>query len=263
MGVLQMVRDKMTGDDVGDLVGEIESTRSKGVVAHTELDRLEAARLVAEDYDAAKTIEARSDRVRFEVDKLAAALPLLENRLSIARAARNRKLLAKHQDAVRRLLPRLVAAVTNAADIQEEAIADREAAIADLGEGAVAAAIEPIAYLGMLTRPFVAIWADAMQKRLVAPAPQSAPVAVAKPVPAEPAAKPAPAAPVPSVEPAKPVKRREPRRDKVSVGGRLVTMLRSGIEIDGVQCSAGDQVSVTMAQADSLLKAGAAELVKT
>src|ERR1700730_9379492 len=92
------------GDDVGSLVGEIESTRAKGLAAHAELERLEAARLVADTYDDAQAIEARSDRVRFECDKLAAALLLLENRLSIARAARNRKLLAKHQDAARRLL---------------------------------------------------------------------------------------------------------------------------------------------------------------
>src|ERR1700730_2548213 len=103
------------GDDVGDLVGEIEATRSKGLAAHAELERLEQQRLLADTYDDAKAIEARIDRVRFEVDKLAAALPLLENRLSVARAARNRKLLQKHQDAARKILPRLVSAITAAA----------------------------------------------------------------------------------------------------------------------------------------------------
>jgi hypothetical protein len=73
-----------------------------------------------------------------------------------------------------------------------------------------------------------------------------------------------PVPPVPPVPPVAPVKpKRQPRRDKVSVGGRLVVMLRSGIEIDGEQTVAGDQVSVSMTQADSLLKAGAAELVNT
>jgi hypothetical protein len=162
------------GDDVGLLTGEIEATRSKGIAASAELERLEASRLVAEDYDAAKIIDARLDRVRFEVDKLAAALPLLENRLSVARAARNRKLLAKHQDIARKILPRLVSAITAAAEIQQESIDARDAAIADLGEGAVQQAIEPIAYMGMLMKPFVAAWAESMQKRLAAPAPQPA-----------------------------------------------------------------------------------------
>ena len=89
MGVVAMMKSVVgAGDDVGLLTGEIESTRAKGIAASAELERLEQARLVAEDYDAAKVIEARIDRVRFEVEKLAAALPLLENRLSIARAAR-------------------------------------------------------------------------------------------------------------------------------------------------------------------------------
>jgi hypothetical protein len=106
--VLKMVASMVTGvDDVGDLVGEIEATRAKGIASSAQLEQLEQQRLVADTYDDAKLVEARIDRVRFEVEKLAAALPLLENRLSVARAARNRKLLAKHQDAARRLLPRL------------------------------------------------------------------------------------------------------------------------------------------------------------
>jgi hypothetical protein len=257
--VLQMVRDKITGaDDVGDLVGEIESTRAKGIAASAELERLEQARLVAEDYDAAKVIEGRIDRVRFEVEKLAAAFPLLENRLSVSRAARNAKLLQKHQEITRKILPRLISAVENCADIQQEATDARDAAIRDLGEGAIQRAIEPITFMGVTLKPFVAIWADAMRKRLEAPAPQPA-VAVIAPVPAKPAAKPTPAAPVVHVEPAKP--RRPLRNDLVAIEGhRRVKFHRSNIELeDGTLSRVGDVVSVPASVAEKLIEHGGAD----
>jgi hypothetical protein len=55
MGVLQMVKDAVTGgDDVADLVARLDAERAKGAATCAEIERLEQTRLQAEDYDAAK-----------------------------------------------------------------------------------------------------------------------------------------------------------------------------------------------------------------
>jgi hypothetical protein len=55
--------------------------------------------------------------------------------------------------------------------------------------------------------------------------------------------------------------KRQPRRDKVAVGGKLVVMTRSGVEIDGEQTVAGDQIALPAEQAKTLAEAGACEYV--
>jgi hypothetical protein len=267
MGVLQMVRDKMTGDDLDDLTRRIDDTRSSGIRGHAELEKLEAARLAAASYDEARAIDEQIAACRWGVDHAASQLQELEQRLSVARAARNRKLLLKHQDIARKILPRLVAAVSNAADVQEEAMAARNAAIADLGEAAVSVHIEASAYLGMLTRPFVDAWADAMAKRLAAPAPQPAPVAMVSPRVAEKPARPVGVAdkriqPVQPVAPAEPAKSRRPlRAAKVAVGDRrLVKFHRANVELeDGDLSLIGDVVDVPAATAEALVRNAAAD----
>jgi hypothetical protein len=47
----------------------------------------------------------------------------------------------------------------------------------------------------------------------------------------------------------------------VVVGGKLITVLRTGLEIEGKQLHAGDQVAVSAEQAEQLLRNGAAEAV--
>jgi hypothetical protein len=269
--VLTMVKNAVAGgDDVADLVAQIDAARAKGVAAHQELERLEQVRLSAETFEAAEAANARIARVTWEADRLAAMIPELESRLAIARAAKNRKVLAKHQDIARKILPRLVAAVTNAADIQHAAIEARQAAIAELGESAVSVHIEPIAYLGILTREFVTTWAHSMEKRLAAP--QSAPAAVVAPRIASTPARPAgvadrrvvekPVAPAATPTPA-PKPKRQPRRDKVAPNGRLVQMLRSGVDVAGFQSMTGDVIAMSAADAERLVMSGAGEFVNT
>jgi hypothetical protein len=111
MGVISMVRDAFTGDNVGDLVGQIDQVRAKGVAAHAKLERLEAARLVAEDYDAAVALGERIARVTWETDRLAALLPQLEERLGIARNAKQKDAIARHAAINRKSWPRFRAAM--------------------------------------------------------------------------------------------------------------------------------------------------------
>jgi hypothetical protein len=263
MGMVAKFKSAITGaDDVADLEKQIDDTRSAGIRGHAEMDRLEAARLAAQSYSDARAIDEQIAACRWGVEHAAAQLKNLEQRVSIARAARNRKALARHQDVARKILMRLIPAIQNAAEIQAEAVAARDAAIAELGEGAVAVAIEPTCYLGLLTPQFVAAWADSMEKRLAAAAPQPAVSAVAKPavapMPAKPAAKAAASIEAAAPVPVKP--KREPRRDKVAPNGRLVTLMRSGVELpDGTQGVVGDVVAMLATDAERLVMSGAGD----
>jgi hypothetical protein len=262
--VLQMVRDKITGgDDVDALMTQIADTRSAGIRGHAELEKLEAARLAAASYDEARAIDEQIAACRWAVEHAAAQLQTLESRLSIALAARNRKALSRHQDIARKILPRLISAVKNAAEIQAEAMAARDAAVAELGESAVSVNIEPIAYLGLLTPQFVTAWSDSMKKRLAAAEPQPAVAAVAK-VPQVATPKPAakPVVPVAPVAPAEPAKARRPLRNDLlaTEGRRRVKFHRSNIELeDGTLSRAGDIVSVPASVAEKLIEHGGAD----
>jgi hypothetical protein len=120
-----------------------------------------------------------------------------------------------------------------------------------------------VAFRGLLLEDLIQMWVAEQDRVHAAPAPspQPTPVAVVKPVPAKPAAKPVvPMTPVAPAEPAKP-KPRPLRKDTVAVGGRLVSVLRSGIDIDGFQCRAGDQIALPAEQAELLVRAGSCDYV--
>jgi hypothetical protein len=264
MGVVSMIKTAVgAGDDVGDLVSQIDAVRAKGVAAHQELDRLEAARLMAEDFETAKALGERIERVSWEADRLAALLPQLENRLAIARNAKQTAAIARHAAANRKAWPRFRAALLAAVDAQEEMIKMREDAGKEIGEHAVTLNLPVQAFAGFLRREHFDIWDSELSRVMAAPAPQPAVAAVVKPAqvgPVKPPAKPAPAAqPVAPVAPPRPP--RQPRRDKVAVGGKLVVMTRSGVEIDGEQTVAGDQIALPAEQAKTLAEAGACEYV--
>jgi hypothetical protein len=261
MGALmQMVKNAVgVGDSVGDIVGQIEAERAKLAASMQEIERLKAVRVGADSYEDASAAESRLGRVRWEVSRIDALLPQLESKLVAAKAIKHRDALAKHLAAARAMYPKLRAAVENAAAVQAEAIKLREDAERELGGGVVQQHIPIVAFRGLLLPDLVAMWRNEMDRTFAAPAPQPAVAAVV--APAKPAAR--RVAPTAPVEPVPPKPKRQPRRDKVAVGGRLVTILRNGVEIDGVQCVVDDQVAVTIAQADSLLRAGAAELVNS
>jgi hypothetical protein len=87
---------------------------------------------------------------------------------------------------------------------------------------------------------------------------------VAKPVPVapkQPVAAPKPAQPPVALAPPVKPKPRPLRKDTVAVGGRLVSVLRSGIDIDGFQARAGDQIALPAEQAEQLVRAGSCDYV--
>src|ERR1700730_16175459 len=98
MGVVKMLKTAVGAgaDDVAELERQIEDTRGAGLRGHAELERLEASRLTADTYDDAMLVNEQIARVKWATDHAAAQLSDLESRLSVSRAARNRKLLQKH-----------------------------------------------------------------------------------------------------------------------------------------------------------------------
>jgi hypothetical protein len=261
---MALVRGLITGSyNLVDLLGERDSAVAKLAAARDEIVRLEAQRLSAESFEGAEEINHRLARVQWTVDQINdALLPALEQRIVAARAAKQRAALLKHQAAARALYPKLRAAVEAAGRVQSEAIAARNAAIAELGESLVSVHVPIVAFRGLLLEDLIQMWV-AEQDRVHAaptPAPQPAVAVVVKPVPARPAAKPVvPAAPAEPVA-LKPPKRREPRRDKVAPNGRLVTLMRSGVELpDGTQGLVGDVVAMLATDAERLVMSGAGD----
>jgi hypothetical protein len=193
-------------------------------------------------------------------------LPVLSERLTAARAAAQRAGIAKHLEIARKTYPRLKAAIEAAAAVRHEAIRTREQANAELGESVVSVHIPHISYRGFLMADLVKLWSDEQDRVFAAKPAQPAPVAVVAPrqvaqAPARPAdvkdqrVAEKPAAPVVAPKP-----KRQPRRDKVSVSGRLVTLLRSGVELpDGEQGVVGDVVALPIDAAERLVMSGAGD----
>jgi hypothetical protein len=262
MGVVSMIKTAVgAADNIGDLVGQLYAVRAKGVAASEELARLEQAKLDAESFDEAKSIEERVARVRWECEHLAALLPQLEQRLAIAKNARQKAAIARHAAANRRLWPKLRRAISDAVDAQEELIRMRADATAEIGEHACTLHLPVAAFAGFLHREHFECWTRELDRVMAEPAPVNpVPVAVAKPASTKTAAK--PVAPVPPAEPAKPAKLREPRRDKVAINGKLVRILRAGIELpDGTQGYVGDEVALSDAVARELVRNGGGDFV--
>jgi hypothetical protein len=266
--VMKMVRAITGGDEsVGDIVGRIDAERAKLAASMQEAERLETIRVSADSYEDAQAAESRLGRVRWEISRIEALLPSLSERLSVARAAAQRAGIAKHLDIARKTYPRLRAAIEAAAAVQAEAIKAREAANAELGEGVVSLHIPHISYRGFLMADLVKLWSDEQDRVFAAkPAPVAAVVAPRiAPTPARAvgvadrrvAEKPV----VPGAEGGNPVKpRRTPRRDKVAPNGRLVTLMRSGVELpDGEQGVVGDIVALPIDAAERLVMSGAGD----
>ena len=167
--------------------------------------------------------------------------------------------------------PKLRASIEAAGRVQTECIAARNAAIAELGESICSVHIPIVAFRGLLLEDLIQLWVNEQDRVHAAPAPAPAVAAVVQsriaPIPTRPVGATdrrvveKPVAPV--VAPVTPTKpKRQPRRDKIAVNSKLVVLLRSGIELPGGEQSvAGDVIgTLTMEQADALLRAGAAEL---
>jgi hypothetical protein len=147
-----------------------------------------------------------------------------------------------------------------AAAVQGEAIAARQAAIAELGEGVVQANIPALAFMGLLLPDLVEIWGKEMDRFYAAPQPMPTPARALSP----------PARQPPNLEngsvslyqpsPPNARVRRALRCDsQAGDGERLISLLRSGVEVGGFQTIAGDTIAVPIETAKKLVASGAAD----
>jgi hypothetical protein len=272
---MALVRNLITGsDNLGDLLGERDSAVAKLAASREEIVRLKSQRLSAESFEDAEAVSQRIARVTWTIDQITVAiLPALEQRIIAAQSAKQRAGILRHQKIHRDLYPRLKTAIQAASAIQVEAVNARAAAQADLGEHVANQALPHLAYRGLLLPDLIELWSNEQDRvflSLAAPAPQpavaavvapkAAPLAVAPPIAPKPAAKPAPVvAPVAPVAPTKP--RREPRRDRVAPNGRLISVLRPGLDVNGYKASIGDQIALSAEQAEVLVRAGSCDYV--
>jgi hypothetical protein len=220
-----------------------------------ELDRLQAERAAAEDYDRVRAIDDNTKRAQWWIDQAARKLGELETALAAAKATEQAAALARHKSIIGALYPRLRRALEAAAAVQQEAMAAYDAAVAECGDAAVQIAIQPVAYRGLCHSEFIEIWA-AEQDRVWAPKPApAAPRAVAPAAPARAAPKRAIVAP-PAPRPVRPL-----RQDLApGEGHAAVIFLRPGAELpDGTPARIGDRCNLPVDQARALIMRGATE----
>ena len=174
--------------DVEGAQARLTAARTELVASRAKLQCLEEQRVAAEDYETAQDLEKQADLQRWEIDRMAKAIPGLETELAAAAAVRRQKLIHHHRSTIAAIYPRLRAALDAAADIQTEARKARDAAIADLGDHFVQGNIPAIAYAGFLFPDLIHIWASEMDKvfdpEAYARAAQKVKAAVATPLPA-------------------------------------------------------------------------------
>jgi hypothetical protein len=188
MGAISTMR-KLAGiaDDAAALAAELQAARTEGAQALDEAERLEAARLTAENFEEAEKLARQAAAARWRADKAAAGLPDLEARLARAQAKERAEALARHWTRRRAVYLKLKAALEEAARLQAEAIGADEAACRELGEH-VARSLPSIAYRGFVAPDFVQIWTTENDRVFALPAPKPLTTAARKAA--------APAAPV-------------------------------------------------------------------
>lgn len=295
--LLQVITGQSPAAEVAAIAAEIEVEKRKASEACAKVEWLERERKTADSFEAARALDERLAEARWVIEKADQLIPHLESRLKAARAEHQAEGMARHRRAAEKAYRKLKVAIEAAAAAQIEAMATREAAAAELGEGLVAR-IPAAAFRGFLLPDLVAIWTAEMDRAFSGPPPKPAPV------PPSPAtieksldryrkkfregqryedgfmveslqeqlrkASPASAAASPAINPAlndsdalpAPTPKREPRRDtKVGEGERLVSIVRNGVDVAGFQAAIGDVLSVPVAAAEGLLRGGAADYV--
>jgi hypothetical protein len=158
-------------DDPAELAAEIDALRASAAEASAESERLQAARLVAADYEATLAVDEKIKRAQWIIDSTAAKLPALEAQLKAARAEQHHRAISRHLAALKSLYPRLKAAILGAAALQAEAIKLRDAAIAEIGEAAATVHLPFLQYRGLLLPDLIELWCAELDC-VFAPAPQ-------------------------------------------------------------------------------------------
>lgn len=262
--LLEVVKSTVQGapiDQLAAIEARLEAEKENAAAAARELEQLEQQRRLADDYDAARALDESIARARWTIERSEALIPALEGERDAALAERRREQLARHKAVISKLYPRLRRAIEAAVAVQVEAIAARQAAIADLGEGLVVANIPTVTFGGLLLPDLVERWAAELDRAFAAPqstpAPAKAPPALARPKPIN-TGRGRPVGPDPP--PSAPRAKRLLRRDSAAgEGERLIMFLRSGVEVGGFQSLAGDVVTLPIETAKELVKSGAAE----
>jgi hypothetical protein len=262
--MLSVVRAMLSkADDAASLQQRIDALKREGAEACVEIERLERSRALSENYETAIAVDEKVKRQKWVVDHVDATLPGLEKELAAVRVVNAAAALARHRSNMQALFPKLKKALEAAARLQQEAIAIRDAAAAELGNAAVEVNLPRLVYLGFLLDPLIQIWV-AEQSKLWSP--KAAPAPVALPAPAKPVAVLPPksnAIAGPPAPTARPIPRRRPLRDDEPADGEtLVQVLRAGVELpDGTQAYVGDRLALAATEANILILRGAATAV--
>jgi uncharacterized coiled-coil protein SlyX len=295
--ILKVITGQQPGDEVAAIAGELDIGRRKGAEASSRLESLKLERKTANDFAAAKALDDQIAEAEWTIERAAALLPHLESKLKAARAERQAEGIVRHYKAAERAYRKLRVAIDAAAAVQVEAMAVRQEAIGELGEGIVQSRIPAVAFVGMLLPDLVELWRAELDRAFSGPPPKP------KAVPPSPKelekqldhfraryyehptpglativeslkdqlqkASPAKAAASRAINPAMadsnpPKPKRVPRRDTAPGDGqRLVTILRNGVDVDGYQASNGDVLALPIAAAEALVKNGAADFTTT
>src|SRR5690349_19836579 len=133
--VIKSTRNGGAQDRLARIEARLQAERMTAADALRELEQLEAQRRLADDYDAARALDDAVARARWTIERADALIPSLEAERASALADHRREALAKHRADIAKIYPRLRGAIQAAAAVQTEAIAARQAAIAELGEG--------------------------------------------------------------------------------------------------------------------------------
>jgi hypothetical protein len=243
-------------DAIAEVEAELAALRAQAEAARAQAQKLSNDWLHAASQTAAEEIARQRVEAERIIARAEARIPELEQRRAAAAAERARDRLKHHYAAIAGYAPTLIIAVRAAARAQAEAIALREAAVRELGEGIVAANIPHLAFRGLLLPDLVSSWIDLVEHMFNPPAPSAPrPVAVPPRAKASPAKPPITAAPAPP--PARPPRIDPPPEhpDQCSV-----VLLRANVELgDGSLSVVGDRCTMMADRARDLVVRGAAE----
>jgi hypothetical protein len=258
MGVVAKLTKRVSAAGQDDLlaaaVRELGELRAAIEQRQAEAQRLAADWLHASSQDAAEQLDRQRREALRLIERDTARLPELEARVVAAKAENQRQGLARHRAAIAAVVPKLINAVEAAAAVQVEAIQLREKAIAELGEGVVAADIPHLAFNGILLPDLVAMWRHEIE-RMFAPPVAAAPRPVTAPAPTK------ASAPKPIAAPPAPRERRAPRQDPApGEGEAALVFIRPGTELpSGERAIPGDRVNLPIDQARLLVMRGVAD----
>jgi hypothetical protein len=260
VGALTVVQNVISGgESVARLQSKIEAEKTRAAEACNEIERLNASKLDAENYEAVEVIDRRIAKQRWIIAHAEKLLPELEARLAAAKAEALKKAIARLLIDRRALYLRLRAAIEVATEIQHECMRHDQAACAEIGENAARVHLPVIAFRGILLADLVKIWTNeqdrvfAVNQRAITVARQQTP---SKPRPSRhfPSANaPLEQAPVPRMA-------RERKALPEIENGVRVIVLRSGIEINGERLVAGDVTIMGADQAEAAMRAGSVDL---